>query len=216
MQIFVRSHYQNKGSRVKNLGLFCFYYFIYSENWDIYPCLKHYVLLVLVYIYSQIRNWRLSLLKYFGIRKDNRALYLDDLKIGDTFISEKYQLNADEIKEFAREFDPQDFHCDEDLAEDTFFGELVASGWHTAAITMKLFTASMPLADGLIGAGGEIKWPQPTRPNDALYVKSTIKEIIPSKSKPNQGLLIVECKTLNQKDEVCQTFLVKMISFRKS
>ncbi|WP_338452821.1 MaoC family dehydratase [Niallia oryzisoli] len=144
-----------------------------------------------------------------------QALYLENLKVGDTFISETYQLSADKIKSFAREFDPQVFHCDENLAEDTFFKGLAASGWHTAAITMKLVTESLPFAHGIIGAGGEITWPQPTRSNDVLYVKSTIKEIKPSKSKPNQALVIVECETLNQRDEVCQILTAKLLSFKK-
>ncbi|MEH7380865.1 MaoC family dehydratase [Bacillus sp. JJ1533] len=144
------------------------------------------------------------------------GLYLDDLKVGDTFISKKYHLSADKIKKFASEFDPQVFHCDENLAEDTFFKGLAASGWHTAAITMKLLTDSLPFAHGIIGVGGEIKWPQPTRPNDVLYVKSTIKEIKFSKSKSNQALLFVECETLNQRNEVCQNLVAKLLSFRKS
>lgn len=145
-----------------------------------------------------------------------QALYLDDLKVGDTFVSERYQLSTEKIKEFAREFDPQVFHCDEQLAEDTFFKGLAASGWHTASITMKLLTESLPFAHGIIGAGGEINWPRPTRPDDILYVKSTIKEIKPSKSKPNQALLLVESETLNQKNEVCQKLTAKLLSFRKS
>jgi acyl dehydratase len=145
-----------------------------------------------------------------------QALYLDDLKVGDTFVSETYPFSTEKIKEFAREFDPQVFHCDEQLAEDTFFKGLAASGWHTASITMKLLTESLPFAHGIIGAGGEINWPQPTRPDDILYVKSTIKEIKPSKSKPNQALLLVESETLNQKNEVCQKLTAKLLSFRKS
>jgi|SRR5690625_565651 len=145
-----------------------------------------------------------------------QVLYLDDLKVGDTFISENYQLNANKIKEFAHDFDPQAFHIDEDLAEDTFFQGLAASGWHTAAITMKLLTDSLPFAHGVIGAGGEINWPQPTRPNDVLYVKSTIKEIKPSRSKPNQALIFVECETINQRNEVCQNLAARLLSFRKS
>ncbi|MCG7337580.1 MaoC family dehydratase [Sporosarcina sp. ACRSM] len=141
---------------------------------------------------------------------------MDDLKVGDTFVSEKYHVSTEKIKEFAREFDPQVFHCDEQLAEDTFFKGLAASGWHTASITMKLLTESLPFAHGIIGAGGEINWPQPTRPDDILYVKSTIKEIKPSKSKPNQALLLVESETLNQKNEVCQKLTAKLLSFRKS
>lgn len=92
---------------------------------------------------------------------------------------------------------------------------MAASGWHTASITMKLLTESLPFAHGIIGAGGEINWPQPTRPDDILSVKSTIKEIKPSKSKPNQALLLVESETLNQKNEVCQKLTAKLLSFRK-
>ncbi|WP_071395024.1 MaoC family dehydratase [Bacillus tuaregi] len=143
------------------------------------------------------------------------ALYLEDLHVGDTFISEKYHLSADKIKSFAREFDPQVFHCDEDLAEDTFFKGLAASGWHTAAITMRLLTESLPFAHGVIGAGVEINWPQPTRPNDILYVKSKIKEMKTSKSKPNQAIVFVECETINQHDEVCQTLVAKLLSFSR-
>lgn len=144
-----------------------------------------------------------------------QKLYLDDVRVGDSFISETYDLSADKVKTFACEFDPQDFHCDEELAEGTFFKGLAASGWHTAAITMRLLTESLPFAHGVIGAGGEIKWPRPTRPNDVLYVKSTIKEINPSKSKPNQALLIVESKTFNQNEEVCQYLIAKLLSFKK-
>lgn len=150
-----------------------------------------------------------------GIRMVKQTLYLEDLKVGDTFISETYQLSADKIKGFAHEFDPQVFHLDENLAENTFFGGLAASGWHTAAITMRLLTESLPFAHGVIGAGVEINWPQPTRPNDVLYVKSTIKEIKPSKSKPNQALVIVDCETLNQHNEVCQNLTAKLLSFKK-
>ncbi|MFJ5769339.1 MaoC family dehydratase [Psychrobacillus sp. NPDC093180] len=145
-----------------------------------------------------------------------QALYLEDLKVGDTFISEKYTLSADKIKSYAREFDPQVFHCDEELAENTFFNGLAASGWHTASITMKLLTESLPFAQGVIGAGGEINWPRPTRPTDVLYVKSTIKEIKPSKSKPNQAIVVVESETLNQHNEVCQHLQAKLLSFKKS
>lgn len=80
---------------------------------------------------------------------------------------------------------------------------------------MKLLTESLPFAHGVIGAGGEIEWPRPTRPNDVLHVKSTIKEIKPSKSKPNQALLFVECETFNQHNEVCQKLSAKLLSFRK-
>lgn len=144
-----------------------------------------------------------------------QTLFLEDLKVGDVFISETYELSTDKIKAFAHEFDPQVFHCDEILAKDTFFKGLAASGWHTASITMSLLTKSLPFAHGVIGAGGEIKWPRPTPSTDVLHVKSTIKEIKPSKTKPNQALLFVECETINHHNEVCQHLVAKLLSFRR-
>lgn len=143
-------------------------------------------------------------------------LYLNDLNIGDTFISEEYPLSAEKIKKFATEYDPQDFHIDEQLAEETFFKGLAASGWHTASITMKLLTESLPFAHGIIGAGAEISWPQPTRPNDILHVESKIIQINPSKSKPNQALVTVKSETINQRGEVCQILIAKLLTFKRS
>ena len=94
---------------------------------------------------------------------DNQ-LYLDDLIVGQRFTSRTHVVAATEIKAFARQFDPQPFHLDEEMAKRAFFGELVASGWHTAAITMRLLVETgLPLAGGIIGAGGEVSWPKPTR-----------------------------------------------------
>lgn len=99
-------------------------------------------------------------------------LFLEDLKIGDRFVSDEHRLDAQQIKDFARQFDPQPFHLDEAQAQRSFFQGLAASGWHTAAITMKLLVPSLPLAAGIIGAGGEISWPTPTRETDILHVES--------------------------------------------
>src|SRR5215470_1522589 len=97
------------------------------------------------------------------------VFYLDDLHVGQRFTSGTHVITADEIKAFARQFDPQPFHLDEATAKDTLFGGLVASGWHTAAITMRLLVETgLPLAGGIIGAEGGIAWPNPTRPGDTL------------------------------------------------
>jgi acyl dehydratase len=102
---------------------------------------------------------------------DNQ-LYLDDLVVGQRFTSRTHVVDATEIKAFARQFDPQPFHLDEKTAKHAFFGELVASGWHTAAITMRLLVETgLPLVGGIIAAGGEVSWPKPTRPGDTLAVK---------------------------------------------
>src|ERR1051326_1198335 len=105
-------------------------------------------------------------------------LYLDDLYIGQRFTSETYLMELARIKEFAAEFDPQPFHLDEAAAEQSVFKGLVASGWHTAAVAMRLLVISgPPLANGLIGFGGEISWPRPTRPGDRVHLESEIIEI---------------------------------------
>ena len=110
---------------------------------------------------------------------------------------------ADQIKAFAARFDPQPFHLDEEAAEGSFFQGLAASGWHTAAITMSLLVKSgMPIAGGLIGAGGEIAWPRPTRPGDVLQVESEVLAVTPSRSRPERGMITVSSETKNQNGEV--------------
>jgi acyl dehydratase len=140
-------------------------------------------------------------------------LHLEDLAIGQTFESAPHTLDADAIVRFARKFDPQPFHTDPDAARDTFFGGLAASGWHTAAITMRLLTRSVPFAGGLIGGSNEIAWPRATRPGDTLRVRSEILEIAPSGSRPGRGRVILRSETLNQRDEVVQTMTARLVAF---
>jgi acyl dehydratase len=142
-------------------------------------------------------------------------LFLDDLAVGDEFTSEEYTVDAPEILEFAQQFDPQPFHLDENAARESFFEGLAASGWHTAAITMRLLVRSVPLAGGIIGAGSEITWPRPTRPGDVLHVVSTVVNISPSKSKPDRGIVTVQTDTLNQRGEPCQRSVAKILAFRR-
>ena len=111
-------------------------------------------------------------------------LWLDDLSVGQEFHSREHPLDAEQIVDFASRFDPQPFHLDPEAARHSYFQGLAASGWHTMAITMKLLVESIPLAQGIIGAGAEIAWPRPTRPGDILRVKSRIDEITPSRSRP--------------------------------
>jgi acyl dehydratase len=143
------------------------------------------------------------------------ALYLDDLSVGQRFTSGTYHMDADRMKAFAAEFDPQSFHLDEAAAERSIFRGLAASGWHTAAATMRLMVESLPFAGGMAGLGGEIAWARPTRPGDTLRVESEIVEIVPSRSKPNQGIVIVRSTTLNQHDEQVQAFTAKIIVFKR-
>ena len=121
--------------------------------------------------------------------RDGR-LYLDDLRVGQRFASATHVIDAAQIKAFARQFDPQPFHLDEEAAKAGLFGGLVASGWHTAAITMRLQVDSgLPIAGGIVGIGGEMSWPRPTRPGDALSVVSEILEVTPSRSRPDRGVV---------------------------
>ena len=144
-------------------------------------------------------------------------LYLDDLRVGQTFTSGTHAVDAAQIKAFAREFDPQPFHLDDDAAKASIFDGLAASGWHTAAITMKLNVESgAPIAGGLIGAGGELGWPKPTRPGDVLQVTSEIVAITPSRSRPDRGMVTMRIETKNQHGEVVQTFTVKLVVPRRA
>src|SRR5262249_1002613 len=112
-------------------------------------------------------------------------LYLDDLSVGQRFVSGTHVMDEEQIRAFAAQFDPQPFHRDAEAAKTTFFGALVASGWHTAAVTMRLLVQSgLPLAGGIVGAGGEINWPSPVRPGAVLQVESEILEVRPSRSRP--------------------------------
>ncbi|HEY0103380.1 MAG TPA: MaoC family dehydratase [Brevundimonas sp.] len=142
-------------------------------------------------------------------------LYLEDLHVGQTFVSEPVTLTADQIKAFAREFDPQPFHLDEDAARDSLFGGLAASGWHTAALTMRMLVQAFPLAGGLVGAGGETTWPRPTRPGDTLTVHVEVLEITPSASRPDRGMIRTRTETRNQHGEAVQISTVRIVAWRR-
>jgi acyl dehydratase len=143
------------------------------------------------------------------------ALFLGDLRVGQRFSSGLYHMEEDRMKAFAAEFDPQPFHLDETAAQRTVFRGLAASGWHTAAATMRLMVGSLPFAGGMVGLGGEIAWPKPTRPGDTLRVDSEIVEIVQSRSKPNQGVVVVRSTTLNQNGDHVQAFTAKILVFRR-
>lgn len=142
-------------------------------------------------------------------------LYLDDLAVGDEFRSAEQHLDEAQTIAFAREFDPQPFHLDAAAARHSFFQGLAASGWHTAAVTMKLLVASVPFGSGIIGAGGSIEWPRPTRPGDTLHVVSKITAITPSRSKPDRGLVTLDSETRNQRDDVCQHVVMRILVMRR-
>jgi acyl dehydratase len=144
-------------------------------------------------------------------------LYLEDLHVGRRFTSATHAIDEAQIKAFAAQFDPQPFHLDDAAAKATLFGGLAASGWHTAAITMRLLVESgLPLRGGIVGAGGEINWPKPTRPGDILQVVSEVEEVVPSRSRPDRGMVKVRSETRNQRGEVVQIVLAKLIVPRRA
>jgi acyl dehydratase len=144
------------------------------------------------------------------------VLYLEDVVVGSEFISDEVTITADEIIAFATQFDPQPFHLDPDAAMSSFFGGLAASGWHTAAITMRLLVTGGPdIAGGTIGAGGELTWPTPTRPGDRLHVRVTVESVTASRSNPDRGSTILRVETLTSENELRQRFTVRTLLFAR-
>jgi acyl dehydratase len=151
------------------------------------------------------------------VNSASNALFLDDLSVGQRFSSGSHTIDEAQIKAFAAQFDPQPFHLDGEAAKATLFGALAASGWHTAAITMKLLVESgLPLRGGIIGSGGEISWPRPTRPGDTLTALSEIEEITPSRSRPDRGMIRVRSETRNQHGETVQILIAKLVVPRRT
>jgi acyl dehydratase len=146
-------------------------------------------------------------------KEDKPLHYLDDLAVGQVFRSGSLVVDEAAIIAFAAEFDPQPFHLDPEQAKATFFGGLAASGWHTAALTMRLLVdGEARIAGGIIGGGGEISWPRPTRPGDTLTLESEILEITPSRSRPDRGMVTMRTTTLNQNREAVQISTMKLVA----
>ncbi|MDX6647505.1 MAG: hypothetical protein QOK40_3232 [Miltoncostaeaceae bacterium] len=145
-----------------------------------------------------------------------RRLSLEDLHPGQRFTSDTHAVAEDEVAEFAGRFDPQPFHLDPAAARDSLFGGLVASGWHTAAITMRLqVLGGLPIAGGIVGVGAEVGWPSPTRPGDVLHVESEVLEVRPSRSRPDRGLVTVRSETRTGDGRVVQTLTATLVVPRR-
>jgi acyl dehydratase len=143
--------------------------------------------------------------------------YFEDFQVGQKFQSGTATVTAEEIKAFARQFDPQPFHLDEAAAAATFFGGLAASGWHTAGIVMRLVVESdLRPAGGTIGAGVEsIRWPRPVRPGDVLRVEGEVLEVRASKSRPEIGIVKTRLTATNQAGEVVQVSEPALVVLRR-
>jgi acyl dehydratase/ribonuclease HI len=145
------------------------------------------------------------------------GLYLEDLHVGQRFTSGPYHMDEERIKAFAAEFDPQPFHLEQAAAERSVFRGLSASGWHTAAATMRLLvTGGVPLARGMVGLWVEVTWSKATRPGDTLRVESEILEITPSRSDPRKGIVKLRCVTVDQNGEQLQVMTTKILAFKRA
>jgi acyl dehydratase len=144
-------------------------------------------------------------------------LYFDDIEVGQRFTgSGSCTIDAEQIKTFAAQFDPQPFHLDEAAGRATVFGGLVASGWHTAALTMRLIVeGGPPLAGGTVGLGAELTWHAAVRPGDTLHVRVEVLETVPSRTRPDRGRVVLRTETLNQHGQVVQTCISKVLVPRR-
>ncbi len=144
--------------------------------------------------------------------------YLEDFAVGQTYGSGRLRIDRERVKSFAAEFDPQPFHLDEDAARSTIFRGLAASGWHTAALTMRLLVeGELKPEGGIVGAGfDEFRWPRPVRPGDELRIESEVLDVRPSKSRPEQGLIKVRTTTLNQDNEAVQVLVSNLVVPRRT
>jgi acyl dehydratase len=145
-------------------------------------------------------------------------LYLDDFTIGQTFNTGRTRVDKDQIFAFARQFDPQPYHLDEEAARNSPFQGLAASGWHTAAMTMRLMVdGEFKPAGGILGVGfDELSWPRAVRPGDELRATSEVLEVRPSKSRPDRGMLRVRTTTFNQNNEAVMVFTGNLLVPRRS
>ena len=144
------------------------------------------------------------------------TLYLEDLSLGQAFRSEPRVVTLEEMIRFARDNDPQYFHVDAEAAKGSLFGELIASGWQTAALSMRLLVEGpAPFAGGLIGVGIEISWPQPVRPGDSIRIEGEVTDINRSRSRPDRGIVTVRLTTYNQRDESVQRITARAVVFAR-
>jgi acyl dehydratase len=144
--------------------------------------------------------------------------FFEDFAVGQVFATGKLQVDTDQIKSFAKQFDPQPYHLDEEAAQKSPFRGLAASGWHTAALTMRLMVdGDFKPAGGILGVGFDaLSWPKPVRPGDELHAKSEILEVRPSKSRPDRGTIRVRTTTYNQNNEAVQEFTGNLLVPRRN
>lgn len=143
--------------------------------------------------------------------------YLDDFHVGEALMLGSYTMDRDEILDFGRRFDPQPFHADEEAAKKTHFGGLIASGWHTVAVLMRLMVEGYIRDSASMGSPGvdEVRWLRPVRPGDVLTARGTVQEVVPSRSKTDRGHIVTYYEVFNQKDELVMSLHGRGIFGRK-
>ncbi len=141
--------------------------------------------------------------------------HFEDFAVGQTFASGALTVDAAMIRDFARQFDPQPFHLDEAAAADSFFGTLVASGWHTASLTMRLLVETLPIAGGVVGAGVQLAWPKPLAAGETIRLAIEVAETRASKSKPHLGLVKIRVTTSDSTGPV-QTMTADLVAPRRA
>jgi len=144
------------------------------------------------------------------------TLYLEDLSVGQIFRSDSRVLTAEEMIRFARDNDPQYFHLDAEAAKASLFGGLVASGWQTAALSMRLLVEGpAPFAGGLVGMSADLSWPKPVRPGDSIRIEGEVTDIRRSRSSPDRGVVTMKLTTYNQRDEPVQKLSARVLVFAR-
>lgn len=139
---------------------------------------------------------------------------VSELKEGDIFESGEYTISKEESLEFAKQYDPQEFHVDSELAKESIFGELITSGWHTAAITMRLWVESTNIEHGLVGSKvNNMNWSKPVKPGDTLRVVGKVTSLNKSKSDSNRVNVGLHNQTLDQDGDVVLEYDVKLVGF---
>jgi acyl dehydratase len=143
--------------------------------------------------------------------------YFDDVQVGDVMRFGRYEVTREEIVEYARQFDPQPFHLDEAAAKASMFGGLIASGWHTGAMFIRMGVEHMTPVHATSGAMGfdDLKWVRPVRPGDVLSVESEIREKIESRSRSDRGTVRIESRIMNQQGEVVMSLVSLVIYLRR-
>ena len=138
----------------------------------------------------------------FAVAPDNR--YFEDYEPGAVYDLGTITVTEAEIINFARQFDPQYFHTDPEKAKHSRFGGIIASGWHTASLIMRVYVDRYLSHVASLASPGvdELRWPNPVRPGDTLRVRVTVLEARPSRSKPDRGVVHGKIEATNQRDEL--------------